>query len=324
MASEIRVDSLKTTSGLGTVTFNNSGVVLSGIVTAKSASFTGSVTAKSASFTSSVNVPTVSSDFIGGNSLEINKISSLAGLGGTITFNGDGIVLSGIATVTSIDSNEAKVRGDLQVFNSTTGTRTTLQTSTAAGDNIIILPPNNGNGYQILRNDGTPGTLEFTDKIVSGTVNAGGTNPFPSTNGPTYVDFLNIPTWVKRITVMFSGVSLDGTNNYLFQIGSGSIANSGYTGQSTFTATGAATISSTNGIPIYAPAASYLLFGSLSIVNISGNSWVFSGLFGSTAGGLFNSTCTGGITLSGVLDRIRITTTGTNKFDAGSINILYE
>lgn len=321
MASEIRVDSLKTTSGLGTVTFNNSGVVLSGIVTAKSASFT-----------SSVNAPIVSSDFIGCNSLEINKISSLAGLGGTITFNGDGIVLSGIATVTSIDSNEAKVRGNLQVFNSTTGTRTTLQTSTAAGDNIIILPPNNGNGYQILRSDGTPGTLEFTDKIVSGTVNAGGTNPFPSTNGPTYVDFLNIPTWVKRITVMFNGVSTSGTSmsNLLVQLGTSSGAeNSGYTA----TAYGQTNVVLTTNAGFILNCTTVVATdsrsGMLTISTIGSNTWIASGTVSPANGQL--ATCSGIKTLSDILDRIRITTASyvlnpatANKFDAGSINILYE
>jgi len=41
----------------------------------------------------------------------------------------------------------------------------------------------------------------------------------------TSVDFTSIPSWVRRITVMLSGVSLSGTSNYVFQIGAGSIAN---------------------------------------------------------------------------------------------------
>ena len=39
-----------------------------------------------------------------------------------------------------------------------------------------------------------------------------------STSG-TSVDFTSIPSWVKRITVMFNGVSTSGTSNPLVQLG---------------------------------------------------------------------------------------------------------
>jgi hypothetical protein len=40
---------------------------------------------------------------------------------------------------------------------------------------------------------------------------------------------------------------------------------------------------------------------------------------------LLNDLIVGGVTLSGTLDRLRITTVnGTDTFDAGSVNILYE
>ena len=53
-----------------------------------------------------------------------------------------------------------------------------------------------------------------------------------STSG-TSIDFTNIPSWVKRITLMFNGVSTSGTSNYLIQIGdSGGVATTGYTAAS--------------------------------------------------------------------------------------------
>ena len=60
------------------------------------------------------------------------------------------------------------------------------------------------------------------------------------------------------------------------------------------------------------------------ITNISGNSWVSFGSYGYT--GFAGSGSSGGNKeLSATLDRIRITTVnGTDTFDAGSINILYE
>jgi len=56
MASEIRVDTLKTTSGLGTVTFGNNGAVLSGIVTATSLSATSSLQSNTLSVSSTGQV----------------------------------------------------------------------------------------------------------------------------------------------------------------------------------------------------------------------------------------------------------------------------
>jgi len=50
-----------------------------------------------------------------------------------------------------------------------------------------------------------------TGVIVSGTAVA-------STSG-TSIDFTSIPSWVKRVTVMFAGVSTNGTGSYLIQIG---------------------------------------------------------------------------------------------------------
>ncbi len=57
---------------------------------------------------------------------------------------------------------------------------------------------------------------------------------------------------------------------------------------------------------------------------MSGNTWEAIGLvydFGDSS----NSTVVGGKTLSAILDRIRLTTVnGTDTFDAGQINIMYE
>ena len=57
--------------------------------------------------------------------------------------------------------------------------------------------------------------------------------------------------------------------------------------------------------------------------NISGNSWVATSVIKTTANSASYSA--GDVTLSGTLDRVRITTVnGTDTFDAGSINILWE
>ena len=147
-----------------------------------------------------------------------------------------------------------------------------------------------------------------------------------STSG-TSIDFTSIPSWVKRITVVFSGVSSNGSSNFLVQSGAGSVQTTGYASASTLAATGAATGAvTTNGFLLYqvAVGAGFTFSGSFTMTNVGSNIWVGSGIVARTDGS-GNIMMGGTVTLSGTLDRVRITTVnGTDTFDAGSINILYE
>jgi hypothetical protein len=145
-----------------------------------------------------------------------------------------------------------------------------------------------------------------------------------STSG-TSIDFTGIPSWVKRVTVLCSGISKSGTANFLFQLGdSGGVETTGYVG-GTFSASSGTLLytSPTNGFQTLGDAAGVVLvYGSIVFTNISGDTWVASGLL---FGNNFNTQVAGEKTLSAVLDRVRITTTnGTDTFDAGTINIIYE
>lgn len=149
--------------------------------------------------------------------------------------------------------------------------------------------------------------------ITSGTAVA-------STSG-TSIDFTGIPSWAKRITVMFQGVSQTGADNFLIQLGtsSGPII-SGYISSSV----GGGTATSTAGFIIAEDTNSQALIGQCVISIYSTSSWVASGVF-TRSGSATIKTNAGQLTGAGTIDRVRITTTGgTNTFDAGSINILYE
>lgn len=146
-----------------------------------------------------------------------------------------------------------------------------------------------------------------------------------STSG-TSVDFTGIPSWVKRVTVMFSGVSTNGVSNGLVQLGAGSITNSGYLGSAAgYQATNSgACVTYTTGFGIATGAAANTLNGHMILTNVSGNTWASSHNISTSTSNIafFGS---GVITLSGTLDRVRITTVnGTDTFDAGTINIIYE
>jgi hypothetical protein len=205
-------------------------------------------------------------------------------------------------------------------LNGSTSGNVSLDAPAVAGSNTIVLPTGNGSAYQVLRNGATAGSLEYADKIVSGTAVA-------STSG-TSIDFTGIPSWVKRVTVMMNGVSTNGGSNIQIQVGNGSFSTSGYTGAGSFAAntnsTGASNLSTGFAVSISVGAGN-TYNGSGTICLIGSNTWVYNSVFarGDSAVTYFS----GGVSpaLSGTLDRVRITTVnGTDTFDAGSINILYE
>jgi len=140
----------------------------------------------------------------------------------------------------------------------------------------------------------------------------------------TAITFSGIPAWAERITIMLSGISLSGTANLQIQIGSGSALTSGYVGQTWLGNTNNA--SYTSGFLLSATSlATYVYYGHATLTNITSNSWVFSAAAGVTTAG---AAVTGGgsnTTLGGALDRVIITTSnGTDTFDAGTVNIIYE
>jgi hypothetical protein len=149
--------------------------------------------------------------------------------------------------------------------------------------------------------------------IVSGTAVA-------STSG-TSIDFTGIPSWVKRVTVMLRSCSFTGTTNFLMQIGSGSFTTSGYT--STCNNGAGISTTTTSGYLITVSTSSSDSTDGFTTINLLGsNTWVQNGVINS--GGVTRLSA-GSVALSGTLDRVRITSTGgTDTFDAGSINILYE
>lgn len=148
-----------------------------------------------------------------------------------------------------------------------------------------------------------------------------------STSG-TSIDFTGIPSWVDRITVMFNGVSTSGTAQKFIRLGTGGTpATTGYSGVggTYYSSNIAGATSFTTAFCLNDNVAAATLSGHAILTNISGNIWICSLTMGSPVGTpqLFNSV--GTVTLAGVLDVVRITTSnGTDTFDAGSINILYE
>ena len=166
--------------------------------------------------------------------------------------------------------------------------------------------------------------LDGSNLTTTGVINSG--TAVASTSG-TSIDFTGIPAGVKRVTVMFQGVSTNGSSITQIQIGAGSIVTTGYsssiaqvgsTTQGTSSTTGFAIIGSTG--------ASVTVSGSIVLCLQTGTTWVATGNLNRDDNlGFVNVMAGVKTSLGGTLDRIRMTTVnGTDTFDAGSINILYE
>ena len=173
------------------------------------------------------------------------------------------------------------------------------------------------------------GTTGIVSPSVTGTPVIGGlvSGAAVSASG-TSVDFTGIPSWVKRVTVLLSGFSTNGGSLPTLRLGdSGGIETSGYAGDVHIFGTGLAGSNFSTGFD-FSPAsnwgAGYIAHGTLVLHNISGNVWVLSGTIGvSSQAAIF--LMAGSKTLSDTLTQVRITTVnGTDTFDAGTINIMYE
>jgi hypothetical protein len=176
-----------------------------------------------------------------------------------------------------------------------------------------VSPSTSGN---VLTSDGT--NWISTTSLNRGTAVA-------STSG-TSIDFTSIPSWAKRVTVLFSEVrqNTNGTNPFVIRLGtSGGIVSTGYVGAQGYVGGTPAATTMNTGFEMAFDTAIYYYGGMLTLTNISGNTWVGSGVFAQTQAYTFQMA--GSINLGAALTQVRVTTiNGTNTFTDGIINILYE
>ena len=181
--------------------------------------------------------------------------------------------------------------------------------------------PSSGSNNVVLNTDGTTTIAAPSNIIKSGTAVA-------STSG-TSIDFTGIQSWVKRVTVMFQGVSTNGTSVPRLRLGdAGGVEDTGYEGYSVRqgASSNAYSAAFSAGFDFNdASTAALVRTGELRLTLLTGNQWVVAGIYTAIGTTAYQTKMAGSKTLSDTLDRVRITTVnGTDTFDAGSINILYE
>lgn len=228
-------------------------------------------------------------------------------------------------------SDMANVTGTLAIVNGGTGSTSAAAARTALG----ITPANIGAApaataaldAAVVHNTGNEtiaGTKTFSTQPVLPQIPTLMT-PQNTTSG-TSITFSGIPSWVKRITMALNGVSTAAATNWLLQAGAGSPETTGYKSASSYVSGGVASVNSTAGAIIaFASAANpaVLVSGLLTMVHLGSNVWAISYSLDGDTGVTF----VGGAskTFSGTIDRVVLTTVGgTDTFDAGSLNVLYE
>lgn len=193
-----------------------------------------------------------------------------------------------------------------------------------SSDNTGILQLKTGTGAGT-----TALTIDTSQNATfAGTVAASAGAIYPLVSGTavtasgTAVDFTGIPSWVKRITVLFNGLSSNSASALLqVQLGTGAtptFTTSGYAGS-------AGAVAFTGGFGLTGVSnAAEAAQGAVVIYNTVGNTWTAAGSIGrsDTSQAYSNG---GSVTLAAALTAIRITTTtGTATFDAGTVNIFWE
>ncbi len=249
-------------------------------------------------------------------------VTATAGVTGNLTGNVTG----------NVSGTSANVTGTVAIANGGTGATTAANAFAALKQDAT--DTSTGAVELLTTAEHTAGT-DTTRALTSAVARAANIvlDTAKTTTSGTSIDFTDIPSWVKRITVMWSGISTNGTSTILIQIGdSGGIENTGYAGGLYYTFDGGTNNVSnpTAGFSIQQNNASgntYHGQATLSLLNPLTNTWALSGLSSPTTSSTNAriSLSTGTKSLSATLNSVRITTAGgSDTFDAGSINIMYE
>lgn len=190
--------------------------------------------------------------------------------------------------------------------------------------NSTYSPINIGTGNSLLQLN-TDGNANLTGNLnVSGYIKGVLTRAVAiNTNGASSYAFTSIPSWVKRITVMFANISTTTTSNFYIQLGtSAGYATSNYLSmKGGINNTGAGYSRVVDKFELGGQTAGNYSSGTFILTNLTGNQWTGTGTSGDTS--TLASFTAGHCFLSSTLDRLQFVSSAGN-FDSGTINIMYE
>ena len=195
-----------------------------------------------------------------------------------------------------------------------------------AGFNTLTLPDGGGTTGQVLTTDGngvldwqTPTEYDITYSTAQSTA-----------SGTSGIEFTDVPTGVKKITVIFDDVGTDQSiSNLRIELSTGgTYLTSGYTSTVIRSQAGgvAGNDTLTTGLIVAKlDNANKALTGAVTIYNVTGNRWISSGLCVCTGEQNWSWQSGGFIDVGGAIDKLRVTGHGSAyNWDSGQINVIYE
>lgn len=223
------------------------------------------------------------------------------------------ISISGNAATATSATSATSATNSTTASNLAGGSAGTVPYQTASGTTAMLAAGSTG---QVLTSTGT------SAPVWGPTPNILNLGTSQSATSGTSIDFTGLPNNVKRIMIVFNNVSISGSSDLLLRIGAGSYLATGYNSACIRISAGT---TSTTGFVLTggANSSSYALGGIITLATVGSNLWSECGTLATSSNASYPSG--GNVSLSGNLDRLRITTTsGTDTFTSGTINILYE
>ena len=137
--------------------------------------------------------------------------------------------------------------------------------------------------------------------------------------GGAEIDFTGLASGINEIVIHFDRVSLSSGSSLLIQLGTSSgVTTTGYDSRSNL---GGSNADSTAGFVIYLESAGRNYMGALRLYHLGSNKWLSDHAGANSSGPVAGF---GDVTLSGVLDRIRITATSGGTIDNNDgINVIH-
>ena len=241
--------------------------------------------------------------------------------------------------VVSNQGLEVTAGGQMQIPNG--GIKTALlenSTSTSNGVTTAKIATDAITSDKIANLNVTDAKLASTLNLTSKTITFAGSSIPPSalsqpltsgtavTASGSTITFGSLPSWIRRIVVLYDNLSTNGTSTVYVRIGTGgTVLSTGYTAYLSYiTSNGAAdTGSDTTGFYMGGSAASDSRYGSMVISKLNSNIWVASSVGLVTGSPLITTNLAGSISLGGNLDTLTLSC-GANTFDSGTVNVMYE
>lgn len=287
--------------------------------------------ADAAKLTADAAMPTAGGNFTG--AANANKGADIASAATTDlgAATGEYVRITGTTAITALGTAQAGTQREVTFSASLvlTHNATSLilpsssNITTSAGDCATFRSEGGGNWrcVKYQRADGSSVAADLTNQRMSLVA--------PIVVSGASVDFTGIPSWAKKITVIYSGISTTGSTatQFTIQLGtSGGVVTSGYAAGTTIVSanTASSTIHTSGAVVANGVGGTgALTTGVTTVVNLVSSTWNISGgnnRTDSASGGFHNAS----ISLGGVLNRVRLQAIGSDTFDAGSVSLLIE